>query len=446
MQAEKTPLFQSVVELFLTRYHLRMREEGSGGSESDYRFLLRYGVDPEFRAAVERELGADLSKAESREELGFVLTLELVLSRNGHRLFEQIVSKEKLEELEGIYPEVFGKGRGDMGLGSAYDLLCQADGLHLEMGQKADPLVRALDDLFPEGADAEGVLAAIRRQAYLLNIETTWMGALEGFQATVSKDVDKLLTALGEREEVDRYQAKRVRSRGEAVEMVFCVASEAVALRWFDSLDEMAANQVLASSSELMWDESSIAKGMDLRMNWSESPREGALAIMHAAESLRQYGRVDASLSIYRSLLEREGVDDRSLAEAHNRMAVVHREEGRWHEAHLEFQEAAILWEMLGAKWEEAVTASLVAEGYGRAGKRSRAERYLTEAFSLLDSLEEGDERMAQGYFYLATCANSLGRLDLERVALQKGIGYAQSLENGNLFVEFNERLLALHK
>jgi hypothetical protein len=31
-------------------------------------------------------------------------------------------------------------------------------------------------------------------------------------------------------------------------------------------------------------------------------------------------------------------------------------------------------------------------------------------------------------------------------VALQKGIGYAQNLENGNLFVEFNERLLVLHK
>jgi hypothetical protein len=51
---------------------------------------------------------------------------------------------------------------------------------------------------------------------------------------------------------------------------------------------------------------------------------------------------------------------------------------------------------------------------------------------------------MARGYFYLAGCANSIGRLDLERLALEKGVVFAQSLEDGELFIELNDRLMSL--
>lgn len=440
MHTSDVPLFQSVAELFLTRYHVR---EGVG-REAVYRFLLRYGVDPEFRAAIGREISSDRTKGEWREELGFVLALELVLSREGRWLFEQIVSKEKLTEMERTYPEVFLQGRGGRGK-SARELIGESTA-QSPSGRQDSPLGRALGDMFPEGADPSAVLAAMARQAGLLNAELAWMQDLESFHQALSQDVGKILDVLGERPEVDRYQAKRIQSRGEATEMVFCVVTEAAALRWFGSLDAEAADNVLRLSQNLAHDQESLAKAMERRRQWSEGAEEAARAIMSSAEALRQYSEPVASLTMYGSLLAWEGLGERTAAELHNRMAVIHREGGSWHDALMEFQEACILWERLDAGWEEAITSSFVAEAYAHLGKTGQATKYLEEAFDGLEGVDEGDERMAKGYFYLAACANGLGRLDLERRALVKGIHRAQNLDDADMLIEYNERLTALPK
>ncbi len=137
-------------------------------------------------------------------------------------------------------------------------------------------------------------------------------------------------------------------------------------------------------------------------------------------------------------------VEDRERAESHNRMAVIHREEGRQHDAFLEFQEAGIIWDELKAPWEGAVTSAFVAEGYHIEGKREKANKYLEEAFKGMSQAKEGKEKMARGYLYMAGCANSIGRLDLERLALERGMVFAQSLEDGELFIELNDRLMSL--
>lgn len=454
MQVERVPLFQSVAELFLLRYHGRARRlmEAGGddalrqkGLERHYQLLLKYALDPEFRIAVGGELSADLAKTEWREELGFVLALEVVLARNGFWLYEKILSKERLEELEATYPEVFGRGAGD-GPSSTGELLAAAFAPVEGRDASQSALSLVLDSLFPEGFEAKNALLAMRRHGSFLNLEPSWMRELEAFQRYLAADMDKVLSKLGERPEVDIFQARRVRGRNDMVEMIFCIASEAVLLRWFASLDEGTMDRVLSSSTELGWEEGLLLKSIEQRLSWSEDLATGAQAILDAAESYRQYGGSDAALFVYRSLVDNEKVGDRERGEAHNRMAVIHREEGRPHEAFLEFQEAGIIWEGLGARWEGAVTAAFVAEGYGHEGKNDRASKYLAEAFEKLSNASEGDERMARGYFYLAACANAIGQTDMERKALQKGIRFAQSLEDGELFLGFNDRLLDVPK
>jgi tetratricopeptide (TPR) repeat protein len=435
-------LFQSVGELFLTRFHDRAAGSKGGSRPDLYRFLLKYSIDPEFRLAVEGEMGADLARAEGREELGFVLALEMILSRSGHRLFEDIISKQRLEELEGTYPEVFGTAPREVR--TAKELLQMA--CSLSPDHEVSELAMALDQVFPGGVEAEDVLRAMRRHAGLLNADEAWMRDLEGFHEALSKDLDKLLTALGERAEVDRFRAKGLLGRGREAEMIFCVATQAVALRWFESLDGRVGERVLQSSVELSCAEGAISEGVRLRRLWSESDAEAARELMAAGEALRQYGQGAAAIGLYGAILRMGDLPGRSKAELHNRMAVIHREQGRWHEALLEFQEASILWEEAGARWEEAVTASLVAEAYISLGKKERGLKYLLQAFELMKGLEEEDERMAKGYFYISACANGLGRLDLERKALSAGIRHAQRLEDGEMLLEFNARLLALPK
>jgi hypothetical protein len=202
--------------------------------------------------------------------------------------------------------------------------------------------------------------------------------------------------------------------------------------------------RVLNSTLELTWDEERLTKAIERRFAWCKDPVQGSRAAMDAAESYRQYGASDAAIYVYQTLLNDARVEDREKAESHNRTAVIHREEGRQHDAFLEFQEAGIIWEALKAPWEGAVTAAFVADGYNVEGKKEKANKYLEEAFVGMSRATEGKEKMARGYFYLAGCANSIGRLDLERLALESGLAFAQSLEDGELFIELNDRLMSL--
>ena len=451
MQLEGVTLFQRVAELFLVRLHGHSKRGGTasvGGDEKArlerrFLFLLKYGLDPEFRIAMESEMLKDPATAEWREELGFVLALELVLARNGHWLFQEIVSRSRLEELQSVYPEVFER-RGAEGQPDALALIRMASAAEGGDDPSLEALAKALDSVFPEGYEAEEPLAAMGRQGTLLQVEPGWMSELDSFHAILASDMEKILAKLGERPEVDREDASAVQGRNGTVEMLFGATSEATLLRWFSSLDDEASETMLSASNELSWDETSMSRGLELRMAWAEEAAKGVHAIMEGADAYRQYGRPDAALFIYRSVVENQEAGLRTRAEAHNRMAVIHREGGRTHEAFLEFQEADILWEKLGARWESAVTGAYVAEGYYHEGKREKASKYLEEAFELMAGAEESKERMARGHFYLAACAHTIGRFDLERRALETGIELAQGLEDGELFLKFNDRLLSL--
>jgi hypothetical protein len=444
--------FQRVVELFLLRYHGRMlgdrmevdslsREE----RERDYRMLLAYGLDPEFRSALGKEMERDETMRQWREELGFVLALEIVLSKNGGDLFEHIVSKERLEELERTYPEVFAKSAGEVPP-SIEELLSSACGPEGNGNLVMLPLADAVENLFPEGFGLPNAVRALHRHGKFLNLEPGWMLDLEMFRGSLSTNVQRLLEKLGDRPEIDPYQAKRVQGRNASVELIFCIANEAALIRWFASLDAEGKDRVLASTTELGWNEEGMTKTMEWRFEWSDGPVQGSRAIMDAAESYRQYGEIDAALFIYHALVGDARVQERELAEIHNRMAVIHREEGRQHQAFLEFQQAGIIWDSIGAMWESAVTDAFVAEGYHLEGKKEKAEKYLEEAFERIERSNEKEEKMARGYYYLAACANDLSRLDLERKALKKGLGFAQCLDDGELFTELNDRLIDLPK
>jgi hypothetical protein len=51
---------------------------------------------------------------------------------------------------------------------------------------------------------------------------------------------------------------------------------------------------------------------------------------------------------------------------------------------------------------------------------------------------------MARGLYYLAGSASTLRDLKMERAALEQGLRYAEPLEDPELFIEFNDRLLRL--
>lgn len=450
MPLDSTSSFQSVVELFLLRYHGRassIRNEDDGGlvqkdKSRNYQMLLSYGLDPEFRLSLTKEMGVDPMKKEWRQELGFVLALEMILSMKGQWLYNRIIPEEKQRELENIYPEVFGKG-ADGPSSSAAELLGAACSPMGNQDEDLQPLCSAIDVIFPEGFELSNALLALRRHGSFLNIEPGWMQELDGFQAQLASDMGQLLAKLGEKPEVDIDQAERLQRIGPSAELVFCIAYEAVLMRWFRSLEAEEQDKVLASGMVLGWEDAKLRSAIERRFEWSKDQVEGIRAVMDAAESYRQYGESDAALFIYQSLVEDRKVQDRERAEAHNRMAVIHREEGHNHQAFLEFQEAGIIWEWLGSKWEGAVTSAFVAEGYHSEGKRDKAKKYLEEAFSLISKASDGNDKMAKGYFYLAGCANALGRTDLEKMALKEGLVFAQSLEDGELFIELNDRLMA---
>ncbi|HUL39722.1 MAG TPA: hypothetical protein VLU38_05465, partial [Methanomassiliicoccales archaeon] len=443
--------FQSVVELFLLRYHERATssqldmEDANGRSERErnYRMLLAYGFDPEFRLAIAKELESDPSMCEWREELGFVMAAETLLARNGAWLYDRIIPPERQGELETVCPEVFGKSKGKA-LSSVVELLGTIGSPMGSRDQGLAQLASAIDALFPEGLDVPSAMQAFHRHGAFLNLEPSWMQELQDFQRRLAADVGELLKRLGDRPEVDTNQVERLQGQSASVEMIFCIATEATLVRWFRSLPPEDQERVLASSIGLAWGEGALIKAMDRRFAWSKGPAQGARAVMDAAESYRQYGISDAALFIYQALVDDPKVQDRERAEAHNRMAVIHREEGRDRRAFLEFQEAGIIWEALDAKWEGGVTAAFVAEGYLAEGKREKAEKYLEEAFLTFSEASESAEKMARGCLYLAGCADALGRLDLERRALEMGLTFSQSLEDGELFVELNERLIGL--
>jgi hypothetical protein len=453
MLMDDTTSFQSVVELFLLRYHGRAvsaqsedeDDQRRKDQERNYRLLLSYGLDPEFRIGLGKELESDPTKREWREELGFVLALEMILSKNGLWLYNRMISEERQRELEETYPEVFGKVAGKA-TSSIVELLDAAGASRSNQDRELLPLSTAIDGLFPEGFELSSAILALRRHGSFLNLEPSWMQELEGFHGNLATDIQQVLAKLGDRSEVDLEQAERVQGLNASVELIFCIASEAVLVRWFRSLSPEDQERVLAPTIELGWEGAQLIQAMDRRFAWSEGPVQGSRAAMDAAESFRQYGVSDAALYIYQALVDDPKVQDRERAEAHNRMAVIHREEGRHHQAFLEFQEAGIIWEAIDAKWEGAVTAAFVAEGYHIEGKQEKAEKYLEEAFEGLSRASESEDKMARGYFYLAGCANSLGRLDLEKRALQKGLVFAQSLEDGDLFIELNDRLMNLPK
>jgi len=453
MLMENTTSFQSVAELFLLRYHgLALSAQSQEDDVSiqmdkarNYRMLLSYGLDPEFRMALAKEMGSDPIKKEWREELGFVLALEMMLSKNGKWLYNRMITEERQRELEGIYPELFGKGQ-DKGPHSTVELLGATCSPMRDQDQELRPLCSAIDALFPEGFELSNAMKGLHLHGSFLNLEPGWMQELDDFQIQLASDVSQLLVKLGDRPEIDVNQADMIQRPSTSVELIFCIATEAVLERWFRSLSPEHQDRVLESSIDLGWDGEKLIQALERRLVWSKDPVQGTRAAMDAAESYRQYGASDGALFTYQALIRNQRVQEREKAEAHNRMAVIHREEGRNHESFLEFQEAGIIWEALGAAWEGAVTAAFVAEGYHSENKKDKAEKYLEEAFTLIAQASESQDKMARGYFYLAGCANALGRIDLEKKALRDGLIFAQSLDDGELFIELNDRLMSLPK
>ena len=442
--------FQSVVQLFLLRYHASAtsasmsHDEGEllNAKERNYRLLLSYGLDPEFRLAITKEIAANPSSGEWLEELGFVLGLELLLSKNGNWVYRRIISEERKKELEDAYPEVFRQV--EVRASSIDELLSAAASARRSEEPEFAPLKTAVDALFPEGFEVSSAIQALHRHGSFLNLEPGWIEDLDDFQQSLAENMRHIMMKLGDRPEVDSNQLQQMQGCNAPVELIFCIANEAVAMRWFRGLSPGEQERALTSTMELTWDGERLNKVIERRFAWCKDPVQGSRAAMDAAESYRQYGASDAAIYIYRTLLNAAQVEDREKAESHNRMAVIHREEGRQHDAFLEFQEAGIIWEALKAPWEGAVTSAFVAEGYSREGKKEKANKYLEEAFLSMLRATEGKEKMARGYFYLAGCASIIGRLDLERLALERGLVFAQSLENGELFIELNDRLMSL--
>jgi hypothetical protein len=70
MPLDSTSSFQSVVELFLLRYHGRTsnaQNEDDGGliqkdKSRNYQMLLSYGLDPEFRLSLAKEMEVEMKK------------------------------------------------------------------------------------------------------------------------------------------------------------------------------------------------------------------------------------------------------------------------------------------------------------------------------------------------------------------------------------------------
>jgi len=463
--------FQTISELHLLRhFRLTSVEVAVGGGRSEEerirrseeeRFLLLLALDPEFYSYAHQNAMAVPTSVQWLEELGFVLALALVLpmrdrreeasldERTNESMYEKIVTREKLRELDQAYPEIFmpeplSTNAKPQNLG---ELLLQAH--RAAPGDRGgiapvDIFAQALGLAFPRGYRPEAVREAVARHsalraAYLIDLEQFGQ-----FKKTIGRGMDQLVQTLGENNRVDLSAAGEIIAGQGPMELIYRIAVGGVLLRWFRQLGPSDRAACFETYPGLRIEEASVRSAVDLAVELFGQNESTWERVMKGAEAYRQYEDMDAAVWTYQALLVSPELDDHRRALVHNRLALIHRDSGRSRKALTEFLEANILWEEQGEKWDEAVTAAFIAEGYHQLGKDGPARRYLESSFRALQACTGPDEKMARGMYYLAGSASTLGHLQIERKALEQGLIFAEPLEDPELFIELNDRLLRL--
>ena len=470
MDKGQDSIFQTVAELHLLRHARLASIEMAGAQEVDdmarsrlreeQRFMLKLAIDPEFYSYCYQRASSDPVLLQRFEELGFVLALALVLpkqdrpiDRRDHdeeqeSLYERIVTKAKLAELSQNYPEIFEvESASHASAPASFEALLASSSLS-RPEQEGDDSIKifseALGQLFPERSAPDTIIDAIARHSALRSIALVDLEELGSFMRTIGDGVDKLVQTLGDKNGVELGVAGDIMAGKGPVELVFRISQGAALLRWFRELSPDEREASLEGSQALLLDDISFQKALAIMTELFGRQASTWERVMGGAEAYRQYGDKPATLLIYQALLSCPEVDDRRKAVAHNRLAVLYRESGRTRKALTEFLEANILWEQLGEGWEEGVSAAFIAEGYHQLGKEKQAQRYLNFAYRTLQACQDGPEQMARGLYYLAGSASTLRDLKMERAALEQGLRYAEPLEDPELFIEFNDRLLRL--
>ena len=441
-----TNSYQGVSHLFI-EHHWCVNGKGrteaitgkANGLKMKREFLLSLAVDPEFFSTVRKRMSS-AEHAAWMEELGFTLVMELLLPPESsnldktlrpNRLLLRLVPQERLKEIHGLYPEVFLEERAE---GSGH----QASGsiippVYLKTAQK----------VFKDRYIGEQyVLAAECTHGNLRSIDPQDMASLLAFFLKMQEGIEGLLKVFPNEPQLRREILPAIGRGKEGMEMILWTAWFGTALRWFRGLEDVARKE--------LW---RTAQGLDLAPDASEKAVSEAMAwgselaslerVVRGAEAYLSYDEDEMALGLYENLLEKVDLSDDRVAELRNRIGVIHRAEDRTRKALIEFQEASIIWEKLGRRYEQGISAALISEGYLTLGKLDKARAYLDESRSALLSLEEEPRKTAFGLMHLANCARSLEDKRTEKLALEKALMLASG-EDAEMLLEIKARLLAL--
>lgn len=460
-------IFQTVSEIHLLR-HFRLASmrldcgEGEGERSrltKEMVLLLRTAIDPEFFAFAWSAALEDQATAQRTEELDFVIALGLVLprgrpveeapemSQGGDGLYERIVTKAKLDELAQAYPEIFSDRQttaGPMTLKELMSALEEMKTVGDGEGAAATCLSAALNAVMPGGITGEHFSEALALHSALRAISLQDLHSFVATSHTVGQATASLVQSLAGQDGLDGQAAEEIATGRGASELLYRISAGGALLRWFRELTEEERAVVLEGSLDLPLDERSVKDAVACALGLPGDAEQGWDRATDGAEAYRQYGEARAAVWAYEALLEDRRMEGRRRAVALNRLAVLDRGARRTRRALTGFLEANILWEELGERWEEGVTAAFIAEAYHKLGKDRQARHYLDSSLQLLRSCDETPERMARGMFYIAGSANTLGDLVVERSALEEGAQQAGKMEDPDLFIELNERLLRL--
>ena len=438
--------YQGVSQLFIER-HWRVNREGrasatagkANGLEREREFLLSLAVDPEFFSAVRKSMPS--AEHETRmEELGFTLVMELLLlpepsnldkTPRSNRLLLRLVPQERLNEIHELYPEVFLEETPESSVHEASGYVIPPVYLETAKAVFQDRYVGEQD-----------VLAAECTHGNLRSIDPKDMTSLLAFFLKMQEGIEGLLKAFPNEPELRRDILPAIGEGKEGMEMIFWTAWFGTALRWLRGLEEASKKELWSTAEGLDMTPDGAEKAVSEAMAWGSEPAY-LERVIRGAEAYLSYDGEEMALGLYGNLLEKVDLSDERIAEMHNRIGVIHRAGDRTRKALIEFQEANIIWERLGRRYEQGINAALISEGYLILGKLDKAKAYLDESRTALLSLEEEPRKTAFGLMHLANCARSLEDKRTEKLALEKALLLAGN-ENAEMLLEINARLLAM--
>jgi len=438
--------YQGVSQLFI-EHHWHVNGEGrapgTAGKANDLslerEFLLSLVVDPEFFSTVRKRMPA-AERAAWIEELGFTLIMELLLPPETSNLDKavrpnqsllRLVPQERLDEIHKLYPEVFLEETAE---GSG----------HQASGSIIPPVyLKTAQAVFQDRYVSEKeVLAAKCTHGNLRSIDPQDMASLLAFFLKMQEGIEGLLKVFPNEPQLRREILPAIGEGKEGMEMIFWTAWFGTGLRWFRGLEEKSKEDLWSTALGLDLAPDAAEKAVSEAMEWGSELAYLERVIL-GAEAYLSYDEDEMALGLYENLLEKVDLSDERTAELHNRIGVIHRAGERTRKALIEFQEASIIWERLGRRYEQGINAALISEGYLTLGKLDKARAYLDESRTALLSLEEEPRKTAFGLMHLANCARSLGDQRTEMLALEKALLLAGN-EDADMLLEINARLLAL--